>query len=124
MRGRGAFCSGYLPWEGNQPLRLASSGRNRGILLFDTQALSAAVGTTTLVQARLELTIDVNSNNRGTTGRPVGACRLTKHTTEYDSTFNCAIDASVYNSAADWSGATAWTMWSTSNPSLHPSVEP
>ena len=108
---------------GDLVLRLQSSGRNRGVVLFESAEIAQAVGTGTLLSAALTLDIDNAGNNWGT-GRTIGAHRLTQPTAEYNATWACSIDTNIYNSATDCSGTTAWTMWSNSNPSLHPWVEP
>jgi hypothetical protein len=108
---------------GDTVFRLQASGRNRGVVFFDTSTISQAIGGGTLVGASLGLNIDNTGNNWGSSGATIGVHRLTKATGEYTATWSCAIDV-IYNSAADCSGATAWTMWSAQNPSLHPWVEP
>lgn len=93
-------------------LRLQSSGHNRALIQFDSQALVNAVGSGTLQSARLELAITLNADNWGTSGRTIDLHRMTQAWTELGATWNCAIDANPANQSADCSGATAWTMGS------------
>ena len=90
--------------------RLQSSGKNRGLLFFDASTIRQTVGMGTFVSARLDLSIQSAGTNWGTSGRPVSLHRLKQSSAEYSATWNCAIDATVYNQAADCSGATAWDM--------------
>ncbi len=91
-------------------LRLQSSGHNRALIRFEPQAISAAVGTGTLQSARLELTITLNANNWGTSGRTIDLHRLTRAWTELGATWNCAVDTNPGDSSADCSGPTSWEM--------------
>jgi len=92
--------------QGSEPiLRLQSSGKNRGLLFFDAVAIRNAVSGGTLATATLELTIDSAATNWGDTGRPITLHRLLQTSSEYTATWNCASDASIYNSQADCTGA-------------------
>jgi hypothetical protein len=75
---------------------------------FDPSAITAAVGSGSLVSARLELFIASNAGNWGSEGRTVDAHRLTLPWTESGATWNCPTDANPANSAPDcavqWAG--------------------
>ncbi len=62
----------------NERLRIQASGHNRAVVKFNLSGVS----TTGLQSATLILNIAENSNNWGTTGRPVDAHRLTVDWTE------------------------------------------
>jgi hypothetical protein len=98
---------------GDTVVHLQQSGKNRGLLFFDTNAIRQAVTPGSLVSATLELTISSTATNWGTSGHPIALHRLKKGSAENSATWNCAIDSSVANSSADCSGATAWNMDST-----------
>ena len=89
-------------------LRIQSSGNNRALARFDPAAVAAAVGSGSLASARLQLYIQSNSNNWGSSGQPVDALRLTADWTEAGATWSCGIDTIPSNSqpncAAQWAG--------------------
>jgi hypothetical protein len=89
-------------------LRVQQSGNNRALVRFDQAAIVTTVGSGTLASATLELYIQTNANNWGTTGRSVDALRLTADWTELGATWNCRIDSNTANSSADcspqWNG--------------------
>ena len=91
-------------------LRVQSSGPNRSLVRFNQAQIAAAVGAGTLVSATLELFIEFNADNWGTSGRTVSAHRLTVDWTEAGATFNCPNDTNPSNQAADcplqWNGGT------------------
>ncbi|MBI1817096.1 MAG: Ig-like domain-containing protein [Deltaproteobacteria bacterium] len=89
-------------------LRVQQSGNNRALVRFDQAAIATAVGSGTVASATLELYVQTNANNWGTTGRSVDALRLTADWTELGATWNCRIDSNTGNSSADcssqWNG--------------------
>lgn len=89
-------------------LRVQSSGHNRALVKFDPSAIAAAVGSGSLVSARLELSIASNPGNWGAEGRTVDAHRLTVAWTEPGATWNCPFDTNPANGSPDcagqWSG--------------------
>ncbi|HLB37462.1 MAG TPA: S8 family serine peptidase, partial [Gemmatimonadales bacterium] len=91
-------------------LKLQASGKNRGLLWWDPVTIRGAVGADSLVSARLELTIALNADNWGLTGRTIDLHRLTQAWRELGATWNCAVDTDPTNPVADCSGETAWAM--------------
>jgi len=95
---------------GESFLRVRSSGKNRALVRFDQGEIAGAVGSGTLVTARLELFIEDNGDNWGSSGRTVSVHRLETAWTESGVTWNCPDDASPQNSSADcpaqWFGGT------------------
>jgi hypothetical protein len=93
---------------GESTLRIQASGNNRVLVRADPAAVDAAIGSGSLVSATLELFIQNNGNNWGSTGRTVGAHRVLAVWEELGATWNCPIDANLGNSqpdcAAQWSG--------------------
>lgn len=88
----------------------------RSLVGFDQAAIAAAVGTGTLTNATLRLTIGRTTENWGPTGRTIDVHRLTVPWTEAGETYNCAIDSSPNNTTKECSGATEWAMASTTSP--------
>ena len=109
----------------NERLRIQSSGHNRVVVKFNLSGIS----TVGLQSATLTLDIAENSNNWGTTGRPVDAHRLTVDWTEGNGrndvmvgggpsfrgtgegvTWECAKDSDISNHnddcLAQWNGGT------------------
>lgn len=84
-------------------LRVQQSGNNRALIRFGQAEIVAAVGNGRLASATLELYIQTNANNWGSTGRTVDAHRLTADWTEAGATWNCGIDTNPVNSSADCS---------------------
>jgi hypothetical protein len=101
--------------------RLQSSGKNRGLVFFDSNAIRQTVGTGTFVSATLQLPIDSTGTNWSAAGRPISLHRLKQGSGEYVATWSCAADASIANQSADCAGATAWNMNST-DPNVVPWV--
>jgi subtilisin family serine protease len=101
-------------------LRTGTSGVGRAFLRWDQAAVQGAIGSNTLLMARVELTI-LNSSGWTGGGGKLGIHRVTKDWTELGSTANCAIDASPGNDQPDCSGATAWNL---TNPAQAPWVSP
>jgi len=95
---------------GESILRVRSSGKNRTLVRFDQGEIAGAVGSGTLVAAHLELFIEDNGDNWGTSGRTVSVHRLGAAWTEAGVTWNCPDDADPQNGSADcpaqWSGGT------------------
>ena len=91
-------------------LKLQASGKNRGLLWCDPATIRGAVGADSLASARLELTIALNADNWGSSGRTIDLHRLTQAWRELGATWNCADDTDPTNSVADCSGETAWAM--------------
>lgn len=91
-----------------QLLRIQSSGQNRALVRMDPAALLAAVGGGYLVSARLELSIQTNTDNWGADGRTVEAHRIIADWSETGVTWNCGIDTVPGNSQPDcaslWEG--------------------
>jgi YD repeat-containing protein len=96
-------------------LQLQSDSTHRSLLFFDVPALRAAVGSGTLLSARIELTLASVGTNWGS-GRSIGIHALRQQSREGGATWSCAIDANVFNQTADCSGATDWNMGSFSAP--------
>ncbi len=90
-------------------LRIRASGNNRVLLQADSTAVAAAIGTGTLVNASLELTITFNADNWGPTGRTIDLHRLTQRWTELGATWNCGDDLDPSNRRPDCPD-TAWEM--------------
>ena len=91
-------------------LRVRSSGHNRALVRFDAAEVADVVGTGEVVAASLDLTIELNADNWGTTGRTVDAHRLLVPWSELGATWNCASDGDVTNQQPDcdpqWDGGT------------------
>lgn len=90
-------------------LSVQSNSRHRSLLYFDMPALHAAVGSGTLLSARIELTLSSVSFNWGS-GRSIAIHALGQPSAEEGATWSCAIDSNVTNQAANCSGVTAWNM--------------
>ncbi|MGH7372575.1 MAG: DNRLRE domain-containing protein, partial [Candidatus Methylomirabilales bacterium] len=88
-------------------LAVRALARNRPLVQFDQAQIAGAVGTGTLVSAKLRLTIVFNGNNWGPAGREVGLHRLTQAWTEAGATWNCPDDTNVANHRPD---CTQWDM--------------
>lgn len=86
------------------------SGQNRALVRIEQSEIAAHVGDGALVSATLELYIEHNANNWGSTGRTVDVHRLTANWTELGATWNCGIDANTANAQPDcspqWNGGT------------------
>jgi hypothetical protein len=91
-------------------LRVRPTGDNRALLRVNSATLAAAIGDATVVAARLELTIALNANNWGPSGREIALHRLIVAWTETGATWNCAVDSVPGNLQAECAGATAWEM--------------
>lgn len=114
-----------------QYMQIQASGDNRALVKFNQPAIAAAVGSGTVLSAKLRLTITDNGNNWGSSGRTVDVHRLTKdwaegNGTENDrgtgggATWECAVDTNIQNQAKNCSGPTVWEMGQPNNPSVHP----
>jgi len=90
-------------------LAIGVSGNGRAFLRWDPQAIQAAVGSMTLLMARVEVTLQTSTGWSGSGGQ-VGLYRMTTDWTELGATDNCAIDAVPRNGHADCSGVTAWSL--------------
>lgn len=88
----------------------------RSLVGFDQAAIAAAVGSGTLTNATLRLTIGRTADNWGPDGRTVDVHRLTARWTEEGATYNCAIDGSPDNSTKECSGPAEWDMASSTAP--------
>ena len=88
-------------------LAIRALARNRPLVQFDQAQIAGAVGSGTLVSAKLRLTIVFNGNNWGSAGREVGVHRLTQAWTEFGATWNCPDNTNVANHRPD---CTQWDM--------------
>ncbi len=96
--------------QGTEPiLRLRASGNNRALLRLDSAAVATAVESGTVTSARLELTITLNADNWGATGRTIDLHRLTQAWTEAGATWNCGDDLDPGNQKPDCP-LSAWEM--------------
>ncbi len=106
-------------------LRVRANGNNRGILQVSESAIESAIGTGTLISAKIRLTIADNGNGWGGSGRTLDVHRLTSDWTEGNgnsilgilnfasgsgATWNCATDSNIANSVKNCSGSTEWEM--------------
>lgn len=82
---------------------------HRSLLFFDTPALLAAVGTGTLVSARIDLFISANNGGWGS-GRALGIHSLRQASNENSATWSCAVDTNTSNGTADCASGSAWNM--------------
>jgi hypothetical protein len=98
----------------SETMRLQASGRNRALVDFDVVAVSAALGTSQLRGARIELTIAETYDNWGA-DRSIGAHRLRHPWTELGATWNCSEDANPGNST-DSDCVSTWAMWAPNLP--------
>ena len=106
-------------FAGDVYLRVQKSGRNRALVMFDEAAIVAAVGSDTLVEARIELEVSDLSTQWGS-GREVDIHALTVGWLEANATNNCAVDTVPTNGAADCgSGDPAGVEWD-----MHPNGTP
>jgi YD repeat-containing protein len=94
---------------GDAELSVQTSSRHRSLLFFDAAAIQAAVGTGTLVSARIDLFISSNGGSWGP-GRPIAIHALRQASSESAATWSCAVDANTSNQLADCSSANAWDM--------------
>lgn len=119
---------------GDQFMQVRSSGDNRGLARFDQAAIALAVGSGSVLSAKLRLTITDNGNNWGSSGRTVDIHRLLTEWAEGNGTENdrgtgsgatwgCATDSNIQNQAKDCSANTEWEMGQPNNPSVHPWAE-
>jgi len=108
---------------GDTRLSLQSVGRHRTLLFFNPSSITTAVGSGTLVAARVELALDTTPSNWGPSGRNIAIHRLKQASAEYQATWNCALDANINNLQDDCAGSSAWSMSST-NPALQPWLSP
>jgi hypothetical protein len=108
---------------GDTRLAVQLLGRRRTLLFFTPSSISAAVGSGTLISARIELTLADAASAWGPSGRNIAIHRLKQASAEYQATWNCAIDANVNNLQDDCNGVTAWNMAS-SNTTVQPWLSP
>lgn len=89
-------------------LDVRQSGPRRALVRFDQPALASLLQGGQLLSAALEVYLEGNGNNWGTSGRPVAVHRLTAPWTESTATWNCATDTQPTNSQPDcgsqWGG--------------------
>ncbi len=119
---------------GGEFMRIRADGDNRALVRFDQNVIQSAIGSGTVLSAKLRLTIVDNGDNWGTTGRTVDAHRLIADWTEGNGTENdrgtgpgatwsCAIDSLIQNQSKNCSAETEWEMGQPNNPSVHPWVQ-
>lgn len=112
-------------------IRIRSDGSNRALVRFDQNALTSAIGSGTVLSAKLRMTIVDNGNNWGPTGRTVDAHRLLADWTEGNgteanrgagpgATWSCAADSNITNLAKDCLGLAEWEMGQPNNPAVRP----
>lgn len=90
-------------------LSVQTSGRHRSLVFFDTAALEEAVGSGTVLAARIDLFVESNQGGWGA-GRAIGIHALRQPSTESGATWSCAIDSDVQNTLTDCSGDDVWNM--------------
>lgn len=104
-------------------LKHPSAGFSHIVLRFSQSDIATAIGSATLVSAKLKLFIETNNNNWGN-GTNVDVHRLTQDWGEMQATWNCAFDTNTANSnqdcATSWNGGTYSTpqtasIWQTNN---------
>lgn len=112
-------------------MRIQSSGSNRSIVKFDQGEIQSAIGSGTLISAKVQLTITDNGNNWGSSGRSVDIHRMLSSWSEGNGTENdrgtgegttwvCATDSNISNQSKNCSGSSEWEMGQPNNPSVHP----
>lgn len=93
---------------GDEQVRLGWAQTSRTLVRFDPAAITAAVGTGTLISAHLELDVEETGESWPGGSQNVGAHRVTATWTETGATWNCAIDAQPADNRADcnplWNG--------------------
>lgn len=82
-------------------LQIQDSGNNQGLVRFDLAEITSVIGNGTLILASLEVYIEQNASNWGSSGRTVGVHRLTTDWTEQGATWNCGRDTNLGNSQPD-----------------------
>jgi len=82
-------------------LRIQEDGHNRALLFFDQAALFDTFGDTPLASATIEVYIEDNADNWGTTGRSVAVHRVADEWSELGATWNCPDDSDTTNSQPD-----------------------
>lgn len=97
--------------QGNEPrLRVRQGGRNRALAKVDPAYVASLLAGATVRSARLELFVEDNGNNWGSTGRTVDLHRVTAPWSELGATWNCAEDTEPANHQPDcavqWGGGT------------------
>jgi hypothetical protein len=96
--------------EGDEDILSVQIGSvHRSLLFFDTPALLAAVGTGTLVSARIDLFISANNGGWGS-GRALGIHSLRQASVENSATWSCAVDTNSSNGFADCAAGASWNM--------------
>jgi YD repeat-containing protein len=106
------FIRAGLPNEnegGADVLSVQNSTRHRTLLFFDTPAISAAVGSGTLISARIDLFVDSNGGGWGP-GRPIAIHALRQASGESTATWSCAVDTNTNNQLPNCTSSTAWNM--------------
>ncbi|MCP3936878.1 MAG: DNRLRE domain-containing protein [Actinomycetia bacterium] len=89
---------------------IRGSGGRKTVVQFDQDAITNAVGTGALVSATLELNaVEGTAGGWSSSGRLVGAYRLTHDWVETGVTWNCGNDPDMSNSRPDCPGE-AWEM--------------
>lgn len=93
---------------GDEQVRLGWAQASRALVRFDSAAITAAVGTGTLISAHLELDVEETGESWPGGSQNVGAHRVTAAWTETGATWNCAIDTRLDDNRADcsslWNG--------------------
>jgi len=82
---------------------------HRTLLYFDMAALRDAVGSGTLISARIDLFITSNGGGWGP-GRPIAIHSMRQASAENAATWSCAADANVSNGFADCAPGSSWNM--------------
>jgi YD repeat-containing protein len=93
--------------QGEEPvLRIQDSSTHRVLVRFDPVHLAAVVDEGTLLSATLELFIEHNADNWGSSGRSMDVHRLTEDWEELGAAWQCANDTDLSNALPDC--ATPW----------------
>jgi hypothetical protein len=87
-------------------LEVQSSGHHRALVQFDATQMQSTLAGATLRSATLQLYVQSNGRNWGSTGRTVESHRLTTAWQESSATWNCPSDGNLTNSQPDC--ATQW----------------
>jgi hypothetical protein len=82
-------------------LRVAKSGPSRALVGFDAAGLISALAGNQVLAVQLQLGVAANAQNWGSTGRTIGAYRLTTAWSEAAATWDCPADTNLDNSTPD-----------------------
>lgn len=99
----------YGPNDSLRILKQGTSGANRAFVSISQSQVADSVGLDSLVSASITVAIKRTGTDWGSTGRYVGAYRVTKAWTEAGVTWSCAVDGNVSNSTKDCTGSASWT---------------